>query len=85
MAESAKMMLDIWAITPNEVREYLGYETFEDESFDEPWVPSGRVPLSQTGESEADTIMAELEQQRLQSEINANNSGNRTNGKGKVP
>ena len=65
MVESAKVMQEIWAITPNEVRQYLGYEESDDPTFSEQWVPSGRTPLSMTGESEADAIMNELEAERM--------------------
>ena len=68
MVESAKLMLDNWAITPNEIREYLGYERSTEPTFDEQWVPSGRTPLSMTGESEADAIMNELEAERMKVE-----------------
>lgn len=44
--ESAKTMQEIWSIFPNEIREYLGYEQIADPRFNEPWVPTGRSPLS---------------------------------------
>lgn len=81
VSESGKAMAENWTITGNEVREYLGYERLEDPVMDEVLLPSGRTPLSQTGESEADQIMNELEIERLSNEVRMGNS----NGNGKVP
>lgn len=70
---TAKAMLDIWPITPNEVREYIGYDKIEDDSFNVPWVPTGRTPMSEV-QSPADELAQELEMQRLY-EQRANQSG----------
>ena len=46
----AKEMQEIWAISPDDIRELLGYDKIGD-TFAEPWVPSnGRMPLSQIGD-----------------------------------
>lgn len=65
--ESAKTMQEIWSIFPNEIREYLGYEKVIDPRFDEPWVPTGRSPLSEFVDddplSEEELAMAERRQE----------------------
>lgn len=52
--ESAKILQDIWAIPPNEILEYLGYERNKDPRFDEPWPISGRAPLSELDSGQND-------------------------------
>jgi HK97 family phage portal protein len=37
-----------WWLTPNEKREAMNYEIISDKRFNEPWVPSGIVPLSES-------------------------------------
>lgn len=51
MVEAAKMMQDIWCVSPDDVREMLGYEPLGGQ-FSEPWVPSGRVPLSMANQDD---------------------------------
>lgn len=36
-----------WWVTPNEKREMMMQEPYDDESFDEPYIPTGVTPLSQ--------------------------------------
>lgn len=48
MADTAKTMLEVWCITPNEVRTYLGHDEIDDDQMDEVWVPTGRTPLSKS-------------------------------------
>lgn len=47
MVEAAKVLLDIWCISPDEVREFLDMEALGGD-FAEPWVPRGRTPLSKS-------------------------------------
>jgi HK97 family phage portal protein len=50
-----------WWIVPNEAREAMGFERIEDPQFDEPWVVSGRTPLSQMNDqAEMEKITNEL-------------------------
>lgn len=65
MVESAKVMQEIWSITPNDVRRFLGYEPYDDPRFDEPWVTGGRNPLSGYMDPAAEAMAMEIEQQRL--------------------
>lgn len=64
MIESAKVMQDIWSISPNDVRQYIGFEPYDDERFNEPWVPSGRAPLSDLQNAD-DEMAREIEINRL--------------------
>lgn len=57
MVEAATKMLALWCVTPNEVREFLGYEPYPDERFDQPWVVTGRVPLSDVLDPEAQAAL----------------------------
>lgn len=58
MIEEAKLMQDIWSIPPNEVLEHLGFDRNPDPKFDEPWVTSGRTPLSESSlDAQADNAM----------------------------
>jgi HK97 family phage portal protein len=41
---------EAWWITPNEKRELQGYEKLTEELMDEPWVPQGLAPLSQSSD-----------------------------------
>lgn len=47
MVESAKMMQEIWSLSPDDVRDYLGFDRMGGD-FAEPWVPPGRTPLSKS-------------------------------------
>lgn len=70
MMDSAKIMQEIWSISPNDVREYLGFEPYDDERFDVPWVPSGgRLPLTDMQNPE-DEIERELEINRIKYSAN---------------
>lgn len=62
MAESAKTLQDIWSITPDDVRSFLGHEPLGGK-FGEPWVPSGRVPMSEMNDG-SEEIEAELIKKR---------------------
>lgn len=65
MTESAKMLLDNWTVTPNEVRAYLGYEKLPDPQFDEVWTPPGRTPFSQAMmDAEGDALLKEIDAKR---------------------
>lgn len=60
MVESAKMMQEIWSISPDDVRDYLGFDRVGGD-FGEPWVPPGRTPLSKSniddGMGEEDAVV----------------------------
>lgn len=43
----AEWLMKTWPITPNEVREALGYEALPDAKFDEPWTPGNVTPDSE--------------------------------------
>lgn len=45
MVEAAKTMQEIWSLSPDDVRDILGFEPLGGD-FAEPWVPGGRTPLS---------------------------------------
>lgn len=80
--DQAAWMMTVWPIYPNEVREALGYEKHPDPKFDEPWIPSGVTPASETGQDDMDVIQAELAKRGLN---DTNDIGsNRGNGKEKI-
>ena len=61
-----------WWLTPNEKREQMNEEKYNDPTFDEPWPPSGFAPLSQMNDQQAmDQITQELAARGL-----ANQNGN---------
>lgn len=59
LVKAAKEMQDIWSIAPDDIREVLGYDRLGG-LFAEPWVISGRVPLSDVSDQ---LTVDELEQQ----------------------
>jgi len=61
--EVAERLSKLWAVTPDEVRELVGYEGLGGE-FAEPWVPSGYTPLSQLNDGFGDQV-AELQRRGL--------------------
>jgi HK97 family phage portal protein len=61
MAAMTTALAGAWWFTPNEKREMMAEEPFEDPKFDEPWVPGGIGPLSESG--------ADAEMQALQDTI----------------
>lgn len=77
---SAKEMQEIWSVTPNEVREFLDLEAYDDDSFDVPWVPGGRSPITHM-QSPEDEMAQDLEIQRVAYEQSVNG---RANGNGAV-
>lgn len=58
LVEAAKALQEIWSVTPNEVRRTMGYEDWQDDTFNEPWVPGGRTPLSK--KQEEDDLLDEV-------------------------
>jgi len=73
--DTAKKLQDIWSVTPNEVRETMGYEAFADERFNEPWVPGDRVPVSELADGASDEdILKQLE--GAYGKVGANGNGN---------
>lgn len=60
--ETAKKLQEIWSITPNEVRQSVGYEESTDPRFNEFWVPGDRVPMSEMSDGSTDEdILKQLE------------------------
>lgn len=45
MIKIAKDYQEIWSISPDEIREYLGFDKWGGE-FSEPWVPGDRTPIN---------------------------------------
>jgi len=56
--ETAVKLQSIWSITPDDIRESLGYESLGGQ-FAEPWVPSSVTPLSEA--SVADGMQQEID------------------------
>lgn len=83
MIDVATKMQGIWSIKPDEVREYLNYDTIGND-FDEPWVPGNLSPLSQNNDiNQMDQVSQYLQSNGL---LDAANAGtNKTNGVPKVP
>lgn len=75
-AESAKLLQEIWSVPPNEILEYLGYERNPDKRFDEPWVPNGRMPISEMSDSASgdEDLIKQLEE--TYGKVGANGNGN---------
>lgn len=71
MMEEAKVMQEIWSIPPNDILDHLGFERNPDKRFDEPWVVSGRTPLSES--SVIEDMQATIDQINMS---NANGGGN---------
>lgn len=63
MAKKVQALMQAWPITPDEIREQLGYEPLGG-TFAEPWVPSGLTPLSQQSDG-FDQMAQQLRQQGL--------------------
>jgi len=57
MIDAATKMLALWCISPNDVRVFLGYEPYPDPRFDEPWTVTGRTPLSDVLDPEAQAAL----------------------------
>lgn len=68
-------------LTPNEKREMMNEEPYEDEQFDEPWMPTGITPLSHV----ADQAQLDLMTQQLTNRGLNDTLSNRGTGNGKVP
>lgn len=49
MAEKSAWLHSAWTITPNEKRQKMGYEAIDNPLFDEPYLPMGIMPLSDSG------------------------------------
>lgn len=61
MVRVAKELQEIWSITPNEIRDVLGYEKREEPEYSEPWPVSTRSPRSDASdgmEAEEEIIRA---------------------------
>ena len=67
-------------VTPNEVREALGYEPVTDPGADEIYIPSGWTPLDATNSNDA--IMQEIQQMQKPNQMP---NGVGKNGNGKIP
>lgn len=55
MVNTAKTLQEVWSIAPDDIREFLNYERLGGE-FAEPWVPTGRTPLSQMDDGGEDLL-----------------------------
>lgn len=74
----AESLSKIWAITPNQILEELGYEKSTDPQMDEQWVPSNLTPLSSVGDAQLmDSITQQLSSY-------ANTGGNTSGGMAKI-
>jgi HK97 family phage portal protein len=62
MVEAAKVMQDIWSVSPDDVRQVLGFEPLGGK-FAEPWVPMGRTPISEMNDG-AEEIEKEINARR---------------------
>lgn len=62
MVNMAKVMQDIWSISPDEVREFLNYERLGGK-FDEPWVPNNRAPISDSDDG-SDELLNQIRDAR---------------------
>ena len=49
MSEKSTWLHNAWTLTPNEKRQELGYEAVKNPLFDEPYIPMGIHPLSESG------------------------------------
>lgn len=49
MAKKVTYLAAAWWITPNEKRTQMGEDPLPDEQFNQPWIPSGLLPLDQAG------------------------------------
>lgn len=47
LEKKAAAVSTMWHLTPNEKREMLDWDRFDDPVFDEPWIPTGYTPLSE--------------------------------------
>lgn len=52
MSQLVVQLTAAWWITPNEKREAMGYDRYDDTQFDEPWVPMGVTPVSMTNQDD---------------------------------
>lgn len=59
LKEKASWLMTTWPLTPDEVREALGYDPLGGE-FAEPWVPGGMTPLSKREEGFDDDMANQL-------------------------
>src|SRR5690606_21280495 len=62
MVEAAKVMQDIWSVSPDDVRQLLGFEPLGGK-FAEPWVPMGCTPISEMNDG-AEEIENEINDRR---------------------
>lgn len=72
--QAAEGLIKLWPVTPNEVREAIGYEPRPEPEFDEPWIPTGIAPYSQMNDG-SEEILKELQKRGLN-----DNRGNREGG-----
>lgn len=61
MAAMTTALAGAWWFTPNEKREMMEEEPYEDPKFDEPWVPSGVTPLSDNADQNMLDIQAQIQ------------------------
>lgn len=75
----AEWLAQAWWLTPDEKREMQGYERLGNE-FDEPWIPSGITPLSQSAGDGFDQMMNDLQQQGANDYVKPTNGNGKLNG-----
>lgn len=76
MAALTTALAAAWWIAPNRKLEMMDQEPVDDPTFDEPWIPSGITPLSESGQDPA----MEQALTDIQSMQNVNSGANRGNG-----
>jgi hypothetical protein len=60
IAKMVKGLAGAWWMTPNEKRDMMKQERISDPLFDEPWIPSGLTPLSQSQGDGFDALAGQL-------------------------
>jgi hypothetical protein len=81
MVDAAKSMQELWCLSPNDVREFMGQERYDDDRFDQPWVPTGRVPLDDVLDPEAQAALDNAAYDIGTNRSNGNGSVPKTNGR----
>lgn len=65
MNQLVTTLASAWWVSPNQKLIAMGYEAVEDESFNEPWIPTGIQPLSQSQGDGYDQQLQELEKRGI--------------------
>lgn len=72
LALTVTALASAWWITPNEKREWMNEEPYNDPSFDEPWPPTGVQPLKQLNDG---FNMEQMTQDLMNQNIGNDNPG----------